>query len=63
MTDVHETVKMYLTMYHVALVKFNSCQKLIPFMSASDAHWAHALHTQNTHPVNPFVMTQSAKSA
>jgi hypothetical protein len=41
----------------------NSCQKLIPFLSSSGAHWVNALHTtQKTHSVNPSIMTQWAKS-
>jgi hypothetical protein len=39
--------KMYLTMYRVSLVKFNSCQKLIPFLPASGTHWVSALHTHD----------------
>jgi hypothetical protein len=48
-------------MYYVPLVTFNSCQKLIPFLSTSGAQSVSGLHTQNRHSVNPYVMKNSAK--
>ena len=58
---IHETVQMYMTMYYVSLVKFNSCQKLITPLSASSAHCICGLHTHR-HSVNPAVTTHSTSA-